>query len=118
GCVVRSFAVTFNPWAVAAGMGSSAAAEFMNRGWALVETNGASGLGDPGGKGIPSFWMKAKFTYSIAPPQALLTAPLFMFSDRLSMLSAAHHWVVSQLSNQPGGYNCISTNPVPGCLPM
>jgi hypothetical protein len=62
----------FSPCAVSVMITSNSSPGFMNKVFSLVDTSGPSGLGEPGGKGIPSFWMKAKLTYSIAPPQALL----------------------------------------------
>src|ERR1700752_3824611 len=102
--VVRSLTVTFSPCAVSSSFTISSSPEFMNRVCTLVETNGPSGLGEPGGKGMPSIWMYAKLTYSTAPPHAALFPwPVFIFSERLSIFSAAHQRVLSQLSNHPGG---------------
>src|SRR5215471_17047575 len=71
----------------------------------------SSGFGGP--VGTPFLVRNAKFTYSIPPrtwPRQVpfRSCPLTGSRDRLSMVSAAHHWVTSQLwlSNcftQPGG---------------
>src|SRR5213080_1356809 len=70
-----------------------------------------SGLGGP--NGLPSRVRNAKLTYSTPPSTCdwqgeLRVVPLIGFSDRLSMVRAAHHLVASQLKPancgiQPGG---------------
>src|ERR1700687_3540059 len=89
--------------------------EFMNRSAfgsgvnvLIVEL---TGFGGEFGCGTPLFVMKAKFTYSspvVAAQVEFRTWPVTGFSERLSMLSAAHHLVASQLlpaghGTQPGG---------------
>ena len=53
--------------------------------------------------GIPSVWMNAKFTGST---QLLLQLPEPLpWHSRLSMLSAEHQWVLSQLMELAKGAN-------------
>ncbi len=64
-----------------------------------VERSEFCGLGGPAG--TPSRWMNAKFTGSM---QLLLHVPLASHST-LSMLSAEHQWVLSQLIESSNGAN-------------
>src|SRR5579863_8182253 len=87
--------------------------EFMNKSalglGVKVLTVASSGLGGDDGCGCPFFVMKAKLTGSIPTRTTHApAAPLTAFCERLSILSAAHHFVGSQLlpaghSTQPGG---------------
>src|SRR5260370_1557696 len=70
--------------------------------------------GDGGPVGTPSFWMKAKLTGSTQAGSAFVVG----VPVKLSMFSAAHQCVPSQLSLSakgalPGGYSCISMNAEP-----
>src|SRR5579859_316050 len=83
--------------------------EFMKRTLGLptglkVAVVASTGLGAP--IGTPFLVMNAKFTYSrpVRLAQTVLrVCPVIGFSERLSMLSAAHHWVAEQLT--PGGHS-------------
>src|SRR5215472_2409646 len=78
---------------------------FINSVWLFgvtVEMLESCGLGGPAG--TPFRWMKAKFTGSMQP---LFMCPALLASSE-SMLSAAHQWVLSQLTAsargaKPGG---------------
>src|SRR5260370_8787320 len=70
--------------------------------------------GDGGPVGTPFFWMKAKLTGSWQAALAFVVG----VPVKLSMFSAAHQCVASQLSLSakgalPGGDSCISLNPQP-----
>src|SRR5438132_944737 len=112
-CVVLSSMTICRPCAVSCKVTTSLSPEFMNRSAdglgvkvLMVES---SGFGGELGCGWPLFVMKAKFTGSI--PTSPMHAPGVLVtgsSERLSILSAAHHLVGSQLlppghSTQPGG---------------
>ena len=64
-----------------------------------VDRSASCGLGGPGG--TPFRWMNAKFTGSM---QLLLQVPPASHST-LSMLSAEHQWVLSQLMESENGAN-------------
>src|SRR5713226_6315032 len=93
---------TWNPLEVSCSWTLSASPEFMNRSLvasgvkvARVEFTGLAGACD-----TPLLVMNAKFTYSIpvTAAQALFSCfPVFMFWERLSMFSAAHHSFAEQL---------------------
>src|SRR5690348_16075467 len=105
------------PCAVSCMVTTSLSPEFMNRSadglGVRVLMVDWTGLGGEFGCGTPLFVMKAKLTYSrpvIAAQVEFNTCPVTAFSERLSMLSAAHHLVGSQLmppgasnGTQPGG---------------
>src|SRR6185437_14449119 len=80
---------------------------FMKSVSRFVETTGPSGLGEPAGNGLPSFWMKAKLTYSVLTfcwQARLLFCPVFALSSKVSMFSAASHCVaVPLVFTHPGG---------------
>src|SRR5690348_5012278 len=112
-CVVLSLMTICRPCAVSCKVTTSLSPEFMNRSadglGVKVLTVESSGFGGEPGCGWPLFVMKAKFTYStpVSPEHAPNVGPMG-FSERLSMLSAAHHLVGSQLlpaghNTQPGG---------------
>src|SRR5215469_7268965 len=104
---------TWNPFTVSRMATVSLSPEFMNRSLAesgvkvaSVESTGLAGAWE-----TPFLVMNAKFTYSMPVIDAqveLSCVPVFRFCDRLSMFSAAHHLVASQLlpagqGAQPGG---------------
>src|SRR5438067_1317455 len=101
------------PCAVSCRVTRSLSPEFMNRSALgsgvkvlMVES---SGFGGEFGCGTPFFVMKAKLTGSMPVSPAHAPAVLVTgSSERLSMLSAAHHLCASQLvpaghGTQPGG---------------
>src|SRR5450759_434851 len=103
------------PPAVSCIVTASLSPEFMNKsafglGVKVVRVE-LTGFGGEFGCGTPLFVMKAKFTYSspaIPWQVAFCNWPVTGFSERLSMLSAAHHFVGSQLlpaghDTHPGG---------------
>src|SRR5215472_14409508 len=81
-----------------------------------VPTLGCCGLGGPAG--TPLVCMNAKLTGSM---QLLLQVWKLKVHSRLSMVSAAHHWVALQLVEstnpspgaRPGGYHCSSMKAEP-----
>src|ERR1700730_5462119 len=101
------------PCAVSCNVTVSLSPEFMKRsalgsGVKVVIVD-CSGLGGEFGCGTPLLVMKAKLTGStpVSPTHAPFV-PVTGFCERLSMLSAAHHFVASQLlpagqGAQPGG---------------
>ena len=103
----RSTMSTRKPSLVSCILTMRSSPEFMNRSVAgfgvnvaFVDSNGSAGACD-----LPFLVMNAKFTGSIpalARQSALLLTPWFWSSDRLSTLSAAHHFVASQ--EVPGGH--------------
>src|SRR6266852_4420461 len=111
--VVRSVTVVTNPLGLSRRPTTSWSPEPMNRSLlasgvkvAVVDCTGLAGA-----CATPSLVRKAKLTYS-TPTRFwqpwFKTVPLMGSSDRLSMFSAAHHWVASQLlpagqGAQPGG---------------
>src|SRR5579862_9847633 len=98
--------VILSPCGVSASVTVSSSPGFMNNVLALRDTSGPSGLGEPAGNGMPSVWMKAKFTYSVptaATQAGLLFCPVLALSSKVSILSAAVHWVALLPLNQPGG---------------
>src|SRR5437016_4838814 len=90
---------------------ASTSPEFMNRSLAASTLNRALLSGLAAVVALPFLVMNAKFTGStpaVLWQAALFCAPVFEFCDRLSMFSAAHHRVGSQLTpaghgTQPGG---------------
>src|SRR5690242_17066970 len=114
-CVVLSLMTICRPCAVSCRVTISLSPEFINRSAdglgvkvARVELTGLGGA--PTG-GTPLNVMKAKLTYSTPVTAAQVGfswVPATGSCERLSMLSAAHHFVGSQLlpaghSTQPGG---------------
>src|SRR5690349_18621782 len=111
---VRSWIVMRRPCGVSAIVTDSLSPEAMKRSFAgfgmNVDAFELTGFGGP--CGTPFLVMNAKFTYS-TPTRAWHSRfscfPLIGSCDRLSMLSAAHHFVGSQLvptvfqPAQPGG---------------
>src|SRR5487761_1508566 len=95
---VRSRSVTFRPFGVSVKDVWMWSPEFMNRSAGLgvyvplvVASTGLAGPVD-----LPFFVMKAKLTYSsptVDRQAELFVCPVTGLSDRLSMLSAAHHMV-------------------------
>src|SRR5260370_2068177 len=89
--------------------------EFMNRSAAGLGVKvfmvALTGLGGEPGCGCPLVVMNAKLTYStpvLAAQVGFSDRFVTGFSERLSMFSAAHHWVAAQLfpagqGAQPGG---------------
>src|SRR5579859_732574 len=114
-CVVWSLMTTWKPLGVSCIVTTSLSPEPMNRSLLAsgVKVAPVAVTGLAGAWATPLLVMKAKLTYSSPPTMlfrqvALLTALVFMLVDRLSIFSAAHHWVGSQLlpgghSTQPGG---------------
>src|SRR5579859_996519 len=110
---VRSWMITVKPLAVSCMSTVSSSPLSMNRSLAGSGVNVASVefTGFAGACATPFLVMKAKLTYSrpaCAWQVGFRNCPLTGFSDRLSMFSAAHHLVASQLapgghSTQPGG---------------
>src|SRR5438552_5621821 len=111
---VESVMVIPSPFVVSASATESWSPELKNETSELptglnVSKVASTGFGGP--IGTPSWVMNAKLTYSspvLAAHVELRTWPVTGFSDRLSMFSAAHHLVGSQLtpggqSAQPGG---------------
>src|SRR6266699_5164993 len=77
-----------------------------------VKVAAVASTGLAGACGVPSLVMNAKLGYSrpvIDAHRVLRTCPVFWFSARLQMTSAAHHCLASQLTApeekgaQPGG---------------
>src|SRR5579863_8447807 len=71
--------------------------------------------GDGGPVGTPLRWTQAKLTGSSQPVLQVANPAVH---SRLSIVSAAHQWVSSQLiesanGGSPGGYSCISMNAEP-----
>src|SRR5438128_6444730 len=105
-CVVVSVSTTWNPSDVSCMATWIESPEFMNKsrfGSGVYVANVAS-TGLAGAWAAPLFVTNAKFTGSMptwAKHAGLLAWPVFAFADRLSMVSAAHHWAASQES--PGG---------------
>src|SRR5215813_410384 len=111
--VVRSLITTWNPPVVSCRRTVRVSPEFMNRSLAGsgVKVAKVAFTGLAGAWATPFLVMNAKFTYSIpvmAAQVGLSCWPVFMFCDRLSMFSAAHHCAAAQLlpaghGAQPGG---------------
>jgi len=106
--VVRSLIWTVNPLKVSNIPTSKRSPEFMKRsvlGFGVAVAGFvANATGFAGACELPFFVMNAKLTGSIPTVSrhgSLFTAPVLRSSDRLSMFSAAHQRVESQLS--PGG---------------
>src|SRR5215469_7637918 len=114
---VRSLMTTWKPAGVSCRSTTSLSPEFMNRSWvgSGLWTAGfvANEIGLAGACATPLVVMNAKFTGSrptVLRQAALLTTPLFWSSEKLSIVSAPHHFVASQLmppgkliGAQPGG---------------
>ncbi len=110
---VRSRITTRNPLEVSPSATVNVSPELMNRSLAGSGVNVASvaSTGLAGAWETPFLVMKAKFTYSspvTAAQVGLSCPPVFKFSERLSMLSAAHHFVASQLL--PAGHGAASAS--------
>src|SRR6266571_3169869 len=113
--VVTSLSPILRPCAVSCIVTIIWSPEFMNRSAAGLGVKvlmvALTGLGGEAGCGTPLFVMKAKLTYStpvLAAQVGFKNWPVTGFSERLSILSAAHHLVASQLrpagqDTQPGG---------------
>src|SRR5215469_3071528 len=111
--VVRSRITTCNPLPVSPIATVRVSPEFMNKSLAGSGVTVARDLstGFAGAWEIPFLVMKAKFTYSrpvTAWQVGLSCCPVFRFSEKLSMVSAPHHWVALHPVNpgrgaQPGG---------------
>src|SRR5215471_3287369 len=105
-CVVRSESTTLKPAAVSNRSTRIRSPDRMNRSvpWFGVKVSSVADSGPAGAWAVPFFVMNAKLTGSTPTwlrQDALFTIPLFWSWDRLSMFSAAHHWVTSQL--RPSG---------------
>src|SRR6516225_5572319 len=121
-CVVRSVTEAFSPAGVLLIDAVSLSPEFIFSVWLFpnhVPTLSCCGLGGPGG--IPLVCMNAKLTGSM---QLLLQLGKLQVHIRLSMVSAAHHWVLLQLVEstnpspgaRPGGYHCSSMKAAPAAF--
>src|ERR1700681_4908470 len=105
----------WRPCAVSCRLTRSLSPEFMKRSADGFGVNVASveltGFGGEPGCGVPLVVMNAKFTYSTPVLSAHVEfsdCPVTGFCDRLSIFSAAHHLVASQLlpagqGAHPGG---------------
>src|SRR5215472_9404766 len=111
--VVRSLIWTANPFDVSPMATDNVSPECMNRSsllsgvrWASVASTGLAGV-----CATPFFVMNAKLTYSTpvcAAQVGFSVCPVLRFSEKLSMVNAAHQRVGAQLSpngffTQPGG---------------
>src|SRR5579859_21547 len=111
--VVRSLMVVTRPLLLSCSVTFSRSPEFMNRSFvgSGVKVANVALTGLAGAWEVPLFVTNAKLTYSspvMAAQVEFRVVPLTGSSDRLSMLSAAHHLVASQLFpaghvTQPGG---------------
>src|SRR6266571_6737624 len=126
---VWSLMFTVRPCALSPKLRLRLSPPFMKRSLDAFGVNVAAvaSTGLAGAWAAPSLVMNAKLGYStpvIDAHRVLRDWPVFWFWARLQMTIAAHHWCASQLmppdwnGAQPGGYNCISRNAVPGCRPM
>src|SRR6516164_5479548 len=100
--VVRSVSDTLSPPWVSRRLTVSRSPEFMNRSCdgSGVKVASVEFTGFGGACGTPLLVTNAKLTYSkptIFWHAGLSTWPVFSFCERLSMLSAAHHCVATQL---------------------
>src|SRR6266581_4890384 len=102
--VVWSLMTICRPCAVSCMVSASLSPEFMNRSalglGVKVFRVEFTGLGGEPGWGCPLFVIKAKLTYStpvLAAQVEFRNWPVTGFSEMLSMFSAAHHFVGSQL---------------------
>src|SRR5215470_2279295 len=121
-CVVRSVTEAFSPAGVLLIDAVSMSPEFIFSVCLFpnhVPTLGRCGLGGPAG--TPLVCMNAKLTGSM---QLLLQVLKPKVHIRLSMVSAAHHWVLLQLvestnpspGERPGGYHCSSMKAEPAAF--
>src|SRR5215472_1711965 len=121
-CVVRSVTEAFSPAGVLLSDAVSLSPEFILSVWLFpnhVPMLSCCGLGGPAG--TPLVCMNAKLTGSM---QLMLQLAKLNVHIRLSMVSAAHHWVLLQLVEStnpspgasPGGYHCSSMKAAPAAF--